>query len=292
MEINKILELASQEKFEDNVIKNNFLTSAVSCMIKEGSKITDQEIEGVFLYLIKANNFTQWAIGDVGLEMQWRGLNNVTLSICEYFNKSYPRISSNIRTCSFIPVSLRRERIPYTIYETICETRGISENEKIQIINEINNSEERIKTFQLRNKIQKIISEKSGACKYQERERIGLKSHPFAPSHEQGAVALFAIMSDALGFRILRMQADFPDCIAEKVVFRGRGGRRTEWKEMSIEIQLKASDFIRDKHDYTKCDALVCWINDVSDCPKGFEIIELKSELEKLRLRKPLLFDQ
>ena len=66
--------------------------------------------------------------------------------------------------------------------------------------------------------------------------------------------------------------------------------RKTERVEMKIEIQHKSSDFFRDKHDYTKCDALICWLNDTAVPPVGFEIIELKTELEKLKSIKPKLF--
>jgi hypothetical protein len=292
MDINKLVEIASQSDFIEKVLNSNFSTTHVSCELKNEENTSLQDIECVFIHFLKARNSTKskWAIGDLGLLMQHRGLGDVTKTICKHLGESYPRVSAKIRVCKRVPIDLRHERIPFTIYDDIYTNNSLDDQDRKKLIESL--IEEQIfSTTQVRNKVDLFLyAKKQIASEELQKEFIALKSHPFAPSNEQGVVVLFGILADALNFRILHMQSVFPDCVAERITFRGRGMRKTERVEMKIEIQHKSSDFFRDKHDYTKCDALICWLNDTAVPPVGFEIIELKTELEKLKSIKPKLF--
>ncbi len=290
MNINKLLEIISQVDFVEKVLNPNFETTPTSCRLKNENNATQQDIECAFIHFLRAKNFTKWAIGDLGLLMQHRGLSDVTKTICGQLGESYPRVSAKIRVCKRVPMELRHERIPFTTYDEIYTNYSLDDEERKLLIKALID-EGIFSTTQIRNKIGSTIYAKKKEASFEgKNELIGLKSHPYAPVNEQGVVVLFGILADALDFRILHMQSAFPDCIAERITFRGRGMRKTERVQMKIEIQHKASDFFRDKHDYTKCDALICWINDVVVPPVGFEIIELKYEIEKIKLSKPKLF--
>jgi hypothetical protein len=290
MDVNKLVEISSRSDFVEKVLNPHFFTTPVSCMLKIENNASQQDIECVFIHFLKAQNFTNWAIGDLGLLMQHRGLSDVTKTICNHLGESYPRVSAKIRVCKRVPIDLRHERIPFTTYDEIYTNYSLDDEERKLLIKSLID-EEIFSTTQIRNKIDSTIyAKKQEDSVESQNELIGLKSHPYAPLNEQGVVVLFGILAEALNFRILHMQSAFPDCIAERITFRGRGMRKTERVQMKIEIQHKASDFFRDKHDYTKCDALICWLSDVVVPPVGFEIIELKNEIEKLKLTKPKLF--
>jgi len=104
----------------------------------------------------------------------------------------------------------------------------------------------------------------------------------FTPTNEMGVVALFVKFMDKLGFdKFEFIRKGFPDaCVYEKT---GKGRQRK-----FIEFEYKASQFrihIRNKkHNKIRCDYVVCWENDLFNCP--IKIIELKSELEKLGIIK------
>jgi hypothetical protein len=100
---------------------------------------------------------------------------------------------------------------------------------------------------------------------------LPLKDAPlqYAPENELGVVFLFSRVAKRLQFRIEKIRAAYPDCIA----YRHAGDRE---KRVLIEFEYRSSSFRAHKHDASKCDCIVCWHHDWPDVPANIEVIELK----------------
>jgi hypothetical protein len=100
---------------------------------------------------------------------------------------------------------------------------------------------------------------------------LPLKNAPlqYAPENELGVVFLFSKIAKRLQFRIEKIRADYPDCIAY------RHGGDSE-KRVRIEFEYRASSFRAHRHDASCCDYIVCWHNDWPDAPNNLQIIDLK----------------
>lgn len=98
-----------------------------------------------------------------------------------------------------------------------------------------------------------------------------------APVNEQGVVFLFGKISEELGFSIEAIKTAFPDCEGKRLINR----KKNHWENVSIEFEYSSSNFYEHGHDPLKCDVIICWIHDWSDCP--LEVIELKEAIEKLK---------
>jgi Homing endonuclease associated repeat len=93
----------------------------------------------------------------------------------------------------------------------------------------------------------------------------------FAPVNEQGVVYLFGALSERLGFLVLRVQTEFPDCEAMRVV----DGKRMQ--RVRIEFEYESRNFLRHMHEPAGCDLIVCWEHNWPECP--LEVVELKGEI-------------
>lgn len=91
----------------------------------------------------------------------------------------------------------------------------------------------------------------------------------YAPENELGVVYLFAHVARRLQFRIEKIRAKYPDCIA----YRRSGDSE---KMVRIEFEFKSSSFRAHRHDPKECDCIVCWHHDWPDVPENIEVIELK----------------
>jgi hypothetical protein len=100
---------------------------------------------------------------------------------------------------------------------------------------------------------------------------IPIKNAPlqYAPEGEMGVVFLFAAIAHKLQFRIEKIRAAYPDCIAYRHV--GDSERRVR-----IEFEYKSSSFKLHGHDPKLCDCIVCWHHDCPTLPRHIEVIELK----------------
>lgn len=100
---------------------------------------------------------------------------------------------------------------------------------------------------------------------------LPLKNAPiqYAPENELGVVFLFSQMAKKLQFRIEKIRAAYPDCVA----YRHAGDRE---KRVRIEFEYRSSNFKAHRHDAKACDCIVCWHDDWPDAPRHLEIIELK----------------
>ena len=85
------------------------------------------------------------------------------------------------------------------------------------------------------------------------------------PKSEMGVIVLFALKAMGAGFEIIKIQSTFPDAIIERDEIRYRA-----------EFEYRASGFYQHKHDYNGCDVIICWRNDMRDCP--LPILELSKE--------------
>jgi hypothetical protein len=97
-----------------------------------------------------------------------------------------------------------------------------------------------------------------------------------APINEMGVVLLFGAMARQLGFYVIRVQSEFPDCEALRRVERGR------CQLVKIEFEQESRNFLVHNHPLTGCDLIVCWSHNWPDCP--IEVIELKSLVGRLGL--------
>jgi len=116
-----------------------------------------------------------------------------------------------------------------------------------------------------------------------ERQKVGrvinFRGLTYAPVNEQGVVFLFSKMNDDLGIQIESIQDAFPDAIGIDY----RRERETGIRKR-IEFEFRSSNY---DHPLEGCDIIVCWEHDWRDCPETIEVIELKSELEKLSSTQP-----
>ena len=100
-----------------------------------------------------------------------------------------------------------------------------------------------------------------------------------SPEYENEVIILFSQMLQHLNMRIVSFGTRFPDATVE----RKRYGK---WKRLNVEFELYSSGFKHHLHEYINADCytIICWEDDW-DRPRNretFEIIELKSELEKM----------
>jgi hypothetical protein len=111
-----------------------------------------------------------------------------------------------------------------------------------------------------------------------DRPMYGALIRPFPlvcePINEIGVVFLFGAMAERLGFLVLRIQTEFPDCEALRVVGENR------LQLVKIEFEHMSRNFFRHMHEPNDCDLIVCWEHNWPECP--LPVLELKKELGKL----------
>ena len=89
---------------------------------------------------------------------------------------------------------------------------------------------------------------------------IGLIAEQIPVRHIEGVT---------LGFLVLRIQTEFPDCEAMRVVGENRLQR------VKIECEYESRNFLKHMHEPTGCDLIVCWEHNWPECP--LEVVELKT---------------
>jgi hypothetical protein len=58
-----------------------------------------------------------------------------------------------------------------------------------------------------------------------------------------------------------RWQVEFPDCQAVREMAKG------QWQDVNVEVEMYSRNFVAHKHDPKKCDVIVCWIHNWTECP-------------------------
>jgi hypothetical protein len=94
------------------------------------------------------------------------------------------------------------------------------------------------------------------------------------PTNEMGVLCLFSMMASRLGFVVMRIQAEFPDCEAMRQV-----GEEL-WQKVRIEFEYESRNFVKHLHEPDGCDLIVCWRHNWPECP--LEVVELREQLPKL----------
>jgi len=95
----------------------------------------------------------------------------------------------------------------------------------------------------------------------------------YAPTNENGVICLFGAMAKELGFKILRIQTECPDCEVLVEVAPGR------WQRIRIEFEYESRNFLAHAHSLDSCDLIVCWEHNWQNCP--LPVLELKAALSQ-----------
>lgn len=90
------------------------------------------------------------------------------------------------------------------------------------------------------------------------------------PTNEFETVALFALLAESLGFRIVSIQAAFPDGLLE------RNGQ-----QIKVEFEFFSSNYLRHCHPLTDEVICICWRNDSDISPVN--VICLEEEVVRRR---------
>jgi len=105
---------------------------------------------------------------------------------------------------------------------------------------------------------------------------LALDALAYAPVNELGVVFAFGMLARRLGFRVLSIQQDFPDCEA---MYEVRPGI---WQRVRIEFEYESRNFHRHRHHPDGCDIIVCWRHNWKDCPPHLEVIELSKLIPQI----------
>lgn len=89
------------------------------------------------------------------------------------------------------------------------------------------------------------------------------------PVNEMGVVFLFGARAEELGFLVLRIQTEFPDCEALRMIDDERCER------VKIEFEHESRNFLKHMHKLSECDLIVCWKHNWPECP--IEVLELRT---------------
>lgn len=74
--------------------------------------------------------------------------------------------------------------------------------------------------------------------------------------NELGVIVYFSQEASKAGYEILKIGSDYPDAIITK-----------DSVEYKAEFEYLASNFNQHGHDIRECDIIICWENDLPDCP-------------------------
>jgi hypothetical protein len=114
-----------------------------------------------------------------------------------------------------------------------------------------------------------------GPIMLRDRPMYGRMMRPYplicAPVNEMGVVFLFGAVAERLGFWVLRIQTEYPDCEALRLVGEDR------LQLVKIEFEQESRNFLKHMHKASECDLIVCWKHNWPECP--LEVLELKTAL-------------
>jgi hypothetical protein len=104
-----------------------------------------------------------------------------------------------------------------------------------------------------------------------------------APTNEMGVVFLFGTVAKDLGYMVVKLQTEFPDCEAYRLIDPER------CQLVKAEFEFESRNFLAHGHRIDDCDLIVCWKHNWEGCP--LEVIELSKVIADIaviaRERKP-----
>jgi hypothetical protein len=95
-----------------------------------------------------------------------------------------------------------------------------------------------------------------------------------APTNEMGVVFLFGTVAKDLGYMVVRLQSEFPDCEAYRLIDAER------CQLIKAEFEFESRNFLVHGHKIDGCDLLICWKHNWEGCP--LEVIELSKVMEEI----------
>lgn len=95
-----------------------------------------------------------------------------------------------------------------------------------------------------------------------------------APTNEMGVVFLFGTVAKDLGYMVVKLQTEFPDCEAFRLIDPER------CQLVKVEFEFESRNFLVHGHRIDDCDLIVCWKHNWDGCP--LEVIELSTVMEEL----------
>jgi hypothetical protein len=90
-----------------------------------------------------------------------------------------------------------------------------------------------------------------------------------APTNEMGVVFLFGTVAKDLGYMVVRLQSEFPDCEAYRLIDPER------CQLIKAEFECESRNFLAHGHKLDGCDLLICWKHNWEGCP--LEVLELST---------------
>ena len=105
----------------------------------------------------------------------------------------------------------------------------------------------------------------------------------FAPTNEQGVLFVFGGVAEDLGLCITRVQTEFPDVEAMRIIGPNKCQR------VNYELEYESKNFLAHMHPLDGCDGIVCWIHNWPECP--LEVIELRKVVEEVRKNRVIARD-
>jgi len=131
----------------------------------------------------------------------------------------------------------------------------------------------------LRERISDLIDEKKDLLDFLNKEsyeKINLTELEYIPKTEGTVIFLTGLLvaKGELPLRIKKIRSGYPDMEATYYTKDG-------WKTVTVEFEVKSSDFLIHKHDPNECDMIICWEHNWTECPEHIEVIELKKFIPK-----------
>jgi hypothetical protein len=96
------------------------------------------------------------------------------------------------------------------------------------------------------------------------------------PVNEQGVVFLFGMVAHEIGYLVEAIQNGFPDCEAKRRISSNK------WQPVKIEFEYESRNFLDHGHDPEKCDVVICWKDNWTECPENIEIVALSKVIKTL----------
>ena len=96
------------------------------------------------------------------------------------------------------------------------------------------------------------------------------------PQSEMDVVALFAMLAEKLGFVLMLVRREFPDCQALREMEPGK------WQQVWIEFEYQSRNFLSHGHSPDGCDMIVCWVHNWPECPANIEVLELSKLVKRM----------